>query len=171
MCESYLALPVGVHCPKHDLPLDATEPPSIQFGVPGEPVHWVTVCHFAESLAAQAPRIRLEAEGIPTFIDNERMGSPSMYHVATGGVKLKVPDTLAAEARVILSQTWSALAAELDLDVEDEDDYEEKQPAQAAQIETVSEDMSLHQAVLFLVAVGLPALFLAYLLLSYWRDR
>ncbi len=170
VCESYLALPVGVLCPKHDLPLDAMEPPRIQFGVPGEPVHWVTVCHFANSLAAQAPRIRLEAEGIPTFVDNERMGSPSMYHVATGGVRLKVPDTLASEARVILSQTWSALAAELDLDPEDEDDHEAKQPDPAAQIETLNEDTSLPQAVLFLLAVGLPALFLAYLLLSYWRD-
>ena len=43
--------------------------------------------------------IRLEAEGIPTFVDGERMGSRSMYHVATGGVRLMVPDSLAPEPR------------------------------------------------------------------------
>ena len=102
-------------CPKHDLPLDALGPPVLRFDVQGQPVRWVTVCHFNDSLAAQAPRIRLEAEGIPTFVDGERMGAPSMYHVATGGVRLRVPDSLAADARIILSQTWSALAAELDL--------------------------------------------------------
>ncbi len=158
-------------CPKHDLPLDAMEPPRIQFGAPGVPFHWVTVCHFADSLAAQAPRIRLEAEGIPTFVDNERMGSPSMYHVATGGVRLKVPDSLASEARVILSQTWSALVAELDLDPEDEHDDEETQPDPEDQIDTITEGTSLLQALLFLLAVGLPALLLAYLLLSYWQDH
>jgi hypothetical protein len=30
-----------------------------------------------------------------------------MYHVATGGVKLQVPAERLAEARIILSQSWS----------------------------------------------------------------
>ena len=95
VCEDYSALPVGVPCPKHDLPLDALGPLRPHFDSLGKPVRWVTLCHFTDSLAAQAPRIRLEAEGIPTFVDGERMGSRSMYHVATGGVRLRVPDTLA----------------------------------------------------------------------------
>ena len=46
-----------------------------------------------------------------------------MYHVATGGVLLKVPDTMAHDARIILSQTWSVTAAQLG--IEDDDDDEE----------------------------------------------
>ena len=69
---------------------------------------------FADTLACQPPRIRLEAEGIPTMIDGARMGDRSMYQVATGGVRLRVPEDLAADARVILAQTWSATAAALD---------------------------------------------------------
>ena len=121
VCEDYWRLPVGTACPKHDLPLDAMAPPGPQFGVGDKPLTWVTVGRFTESLAAEAPRIRLEAEGIPTFVEGQRMGSRSMYHVATGGVRLKVPEDLAAEARIILSQTWSATAAELDLEEEHED--------------------------------------------------
>ena len=40
-------------------------------------------------------------------LDGERMGSAAMYAVATGGVKLQVPDSLAADARVLLSQSWA----------------------------------------------------------------
>ncbi|MCA1685306.1 MAG: hypothetical protein LC745_04860, partial [Planctomycetia bacterium] len=76
---------------------------------------WVTVETFADALKAEAPRIRLEAEGIPTFVEGARMGSHSMYPVATGGVRLQVPRPLAADARVVLSQTWGHVAAD-DLD-------------------------------------------------------
>jgi hypothetical protein len=76
----------------------------------------VTVQTFADTLAAQAPRLRLEAEGIPTFLEGARMGGRSMYLVATGGVKLQVPQSLAADARVLLSQTWSPLPHHDDLD-------------------------------------------------------
>ena len=72
---------------------------------------WVTVGTFGDDLQAEAPRIRLEAEGIPTFVQGARMGSPSMYPVATGGVRLQVPDTLLADARVVLSQDWSPVVA------------------------------------------------------------
>jgi hypothetical protein len=169
VCEDYWALPVGVPCPKHDLPLDALGPPRPQFDFLGKPVRWVTVCHFIDSLAAQAPRIRLEAEGIPTFVDGERMGSRSMYHVATGGVRLRVPDSLVPEARIILSQTWSALAAELDLEAEHEDEPDQPQPE--SHFETGSDAMSLRQSLVFFLSVGLPALLLIYLILEYWRDR
>jgi hypothetical protein len=75
----------------------------------------VTLRSFADALQAEAPRIRLESEGIPTFLEGERMGSPSMYQVATGGVKLQVPDSLVADARILLAQTWSPAEGE-DLD-------------------------------------------------------
>jgi len=107
VCEDYLRLPVGALCPKHDLELEAGEPNSINPIAPGQPVSWVTVGVLPDSLAAAAPRIRLEAEGIPTFLEGERMGSPGMYRQATGGVKLQVPSDQAAEARIILSQSWS----------------------------------------------------------------
>jgi hypothetical protein len=77
------------------------------------------VGRFVDALACQPPRIRLEAEGIPTMIDGERMGDRSMYQVATGGVRLRVPEEFAGDARIILSQTWSATAAALDI----EDDW------------------------------------------------
>ncbi len=79
---------------------------------------------FPDSLAAAAARIRLEAEGIPTFVEGERMGAPSMYRVATGGVKLQVPADLSAEARILLDQEWSWPDDELDHDEGDgvEDD-------------------------------------------------
>ena len=67
----------------------------------------MTVRVFPDSLAAAIPRSRLEAEGIRTFLEGERMGSPAMYRVATGGVKLQVPAHQTAEARIILSQSWS----------------------------------------------------------------
>jgi hypothetical protein len=62
---------------------------------------------FPNSLAAAVPRTRLEAEGIPTFLDGERMGGPGMYGSATVGVKLQVHTDQAAEARIILSQKWT----------------------------------------------------------------
>ena len=82
----------------------------------GTPIAWVTVKRFPDSLAVAAARIRLEAEGIPTFVEGERMGAPSMYRVATGGVKLQVPAELTAEARVILDQEWSWPDDELELE-------------------------------------------------------
>jgi hypothetical protein len=170
VCEDYWALPVGVPCPKHDLPLDNLGPPSLPFDSLEKPVCWITVGHFSDSQAAQAPRIRLEAEGIPTFVDGERMGSRTMYHVATGGVRLRVPDSLAADARIILSQTWSALAAELDLETGNEDE-EELPASDCAGSQSVRDATSLRESLLIFLTVGLPALALAYLLLRQWSDR
>src|SRR4051794_1627923 len=133
VCERFLRLPIGTACPKHDLPLEARAPARPHFDDAGRPLNWVTVSQFSDSLAAEAPRIRLEAEGIPTFVEGERMGARSMYHVATGGVKLRVPDNLAADARIILSQTWSATAAELDLDERHEDDLDDLRPPSGAE--------------------------------------
>jgi hypothetical protein len=107
VCEDYLRLPVGALCPKHDLELEDGEPDPVHSIAPDQAVSWVTVGVLPDSLAAAAPRIRLEAEGIPTFLEGERMGSAGMYRQATGGVKLQVPAAQAADARIILSQSWS----------------------------------------------------------------
>jgi hypothetical protein len=85
----------------------------------------VTVATFDSETEIDPPRVRLEAEGIPTFVEGSRMGSRSMYFVATGGLKLQVPQSLASEARAILSQTWAPLPmADDDLD----DAWEELAP-------------------------------------------
>src|SRR5437016_5989355 len=75
VCERFLRQPVGTACPKHDLPLEARAPIRPRFGDAGMPPRWATVAQFSDSMAAEAPRIRLEAEGIPTFVEGERMGS------------------------------------------------------------------------------------------------
>jgi hypothetical protein len=92
-------------------------------------ITWVTARRFPDTMAASGARIRLEAEGIPTFLEGERMGAPSMYRVATGGVKLQVPAELAADARIILAQDWSWPDDELETDDGPEPDREDLPPA------------------------------------------
>ena len=106
ICERSWRLPVGAACPKHETTL-GQRPPEREATAVAAP-RWVTVGRFVDAMKAEAPRIRLEAEGIPTFVEGARMGSHSMYHVATGGVKLQVPSSLFHEARVLLAQSWSA---------------------------------------------------------------
>jgi len=169
VCEDYWRLPVGTACPKHDLPLDAVGPPSPRMDSGAKSFTWVTVGRFSDSQAAEAPRIRLEAEGIPTFIEGQRMGSRSMYHVAIGGVRLKVPEDLAGDARIILSQTWSATAAALDIEEEHEDDYAES----LAELphEVAASGRALRFGVLLFLAVDFLGLIALYFLLGYWRAR
>jgi hypothetical protein len=116
ICESRLRLRIGMKCPKHDVVLVSDESSLATASRATRPISWVTVSRFPHSLAVAAARIRLEAEGIPTFVEGERMGSPSMYRVATGGVKLQVPSDLVDEARIILSQNWSLDGDETDID-------------------------------------------------------
>jgi hypothetical protein len=118
ICESYWRLAVDVPCPKHDIPLEGAPPEQFEPIESGHPISWETVKVFADSLAAAVPRSRLEAEGIRTFLEGERMGSPLMYRIATGGVKLQVPAHQTAEARIILSQSW-ALPVDENADSED----------------------------------------------------
>ncbi len=73
----------------------------------GEYVPWVTVSVFPNSVTAAILQGRLEAEGIPTILDGERMGTAGMYLAATRGVRLQVPEDRVADARIILSQNWS----------------------------------------------------------------
>ena len=125
ICESRLRLPVDAMCPKHDVTLLADDSESRPLLAAGAPMSWVTVKRFPDSLAVAAARIRLEAEGIPTFVEGERMGAPSMYRVATGGVKLQVPAELTAEARIILDQEWSWPDDELGLEDSPAEDDEQ----------------------------------------------
>jgi hypothetical protein len=132
VCEEYWNLPPETPCPKHEValvipPRKAPRDPAPR---PGEP--WVTVAHFVDALRTEAPRIRLEAEGIPTFVEGERMGSPAMYHVATGGVKLQVPASLVTDARILLAQLWSTPDDDVDdLDLADAWDDLEPHPGAA----------------------------------------
>lgn len=115
VCEDYVHRPAGTDCPKHEIPLEERAPvPEL----PAQPqaVRWVTVATYADGLQSDAPRLRLEAEGIPTFLEGERMGRNTIYQVATGGVKLQVPAEHVADARVLLSQVWEAPKDADDLD-------------------------------------------------------
>jgi hypothetical protein len=113
ICERSWRLPVGSLCPKHEVELQAdveVEPPSRAAN------DWVTVATFADTLKAEPLRIRLEAEGIPTLLEGARMGTRSMYQLATGGVRLQVPGSQASDARIILSQSWRLPSHEDDLE-------------------------------------------------------
>ncbi len=118
-CETFWPIAVGEPCPKHDLPLGP--PPRDEPVWPaGVPFDWVTLQSYPHPIAADAARLRLEAEGIPTFLAGARMAESVLYQVATGGVKLQVPRTLLADARVLLAQSWAPPFA--DDDDEDWDD-------------------------------------------------
>jgi hypothetical protein len=155
VCEDFWPLPAGSPCPKHEVPLDAMAPHSSPELSTGPASRWVTVTTFADAMQAEAPRIRLEAEGIPTFLEGERMGSSSMYPVATGGVKLQVPEPFVPDARILLAQTWSTPHADDDLD----DAWEELTPEPGVARRTVM------RGLLVLILLGPLLMSLAYLLL------
>lgn len=119
ICESHKLLEVGAICPKHDCELTET-PPTLEerLGVSRlADIEWKTVRAFAAPRDAEGPRIRLEAEGIPTFLEGERAASNVVGHAIHSGLKLMVPESMVAEARVILDQSWRA-------DTDDEDELE-----------------------------------------------
>ena len=68
----------------------------------GGPVRWVTVATFFNPTQAHLARLRLEAAGIDCVILDEFMAS-HVFAVAVGGIKLQVPDVLAAEAHGVLA--------------------------------------------------------------------
>lgn len=134
VCEGYWRLPEGTDCPKHDLPLQAVRPLDESLLPLGERVEWITIGRFGHPMQAEAPRLRLEAEGIPTFVDGSRMGDHSIYQVATGGVQLQVPRPLVHEARVLLAQSW----APIPLDDDDlVDAWEELGPESGARLRSL----------------------------------
>ena len=89
-------------------PLEESAPPAGQLVGPGQWVDWVTVETYSHPNQATGPRIRLEAEGIPTHLDGERVAGNTHYQVATGGARLQVPAPLASEARILIDQKWAA---------------------------------------------------------------
>jgi hypothetical protein len=118
ICERFWKLHPGLECPKHDVELIDGPPTLEAFASPEERATLVTVATFAHPNQANAPRIRLEAEGIPTFLDGEHVAGNSFSQVATGCVRLQVPDSLASAARVLIAQTWSP-PVEPDEDLDD----------------------------------------------------
>ena len=74
---------------------------------------------LSDRATAAILRGRLEAEGIPTLLDGERMGTAGMYLAATRGVRLQVPADKVAEARIILDQKWSLPEPDEKADFED----------------------------------------------------
>ncbi|WP_152053249.1 hypothetical protein [Tautonia marina] len=125
VCESFWPLPADAPCPKHDLPLAHEPPEPLLTLADHQPIDWVTVGSFPLPFQAEAARIRLDAEAIPTLIDGHRMASHG-YHLLSGGIRLQVPRALAQDARIILSQSWSVPA-----DDEDEDDDDWDEPARS----------------------------------------
>ena len=123
-CEAFWKLSPAAICPKHELELEDAPPPLEPLGLPGLVAdRWVTVATYSHPNEANAPRIRLEAEGVPTFLDGARVAGSTLYQVATGGVRLQVPESCASQARILLTQTWSAsLATEAEDELDDDDD-------------------------------------------------
>ena len=107
ICEGFWKLDPGADCPKHEVELIDEAPRSEAFDDLGGRASLVTVATFSHPNQANAPRIRLEAEGIPTFLDGERIAGNTLYQVATGGVRLLVPSSLASAARILIAQTWA----------------------------------------------------------------
>jgi hypothetical protein len=149
----------GKMCPKHDVKL---EDPSLTNDADEDVSSWVTVETYADDTTASACRLRLESEGIPTRLENERMGSRSMYAVATGGVGLKVPAENLADARVILDQDWSIPPAEDEIDGDSEwdemqvnDRHERRQRSMKAVVWLLLAPTMIGLALLIVVRFGL----------------
>ena len=111
VCEGWCLAPPGQLCPKHEIEL-LEGPVGIDFDPSTSRL--VTIASFGLPAEAHGPRLRLEAEGIPAFLQGQRMGDNAIYQVATGGVKMQVPEEFADEARILLAQTWSPPKGDLD---------------------------------------------------------
>lgn len=137
-CEAFWKRPIGEDCPKHEVPLEEAPPPLEPLGTPGQRAErWVTVATYSHPNEANAPRIRLEAEGIMTFLDGERIAGSTLYQVATGGVRLQVPESLSSAARVVLTQTWTAQLDPLDEPDDDDDPWAGLAPDPGARRRTI----------------------------------
>jgi hypothetical protein len=105
ICERSVLGPPGSDCPKHDVELlDRHDGPVFDQAS----TRLVTVASYGVTSGALGAKLRLEAEGIPTFLQGARMGENAIYQVATGGVKLQVPEEFAADARILLAQSWAS---------------------------------------------------------------
>ena len=152
ICEAYLNQPVGASCAKHDVILE--EHPE-EFDLSSFTSRkWVTLETYPSRGAAEGLRIRLEAEGIPTFLDGERMGSSAMYQVATGGVKLQVPEELLDDARILISQSWSPPIHDPD-DLDDAWDELAPEPGLPLRVALEHISMALGVVVLLVIVLAL----------------
>jgi hypothetical protein len=113
ICESSVLGPPGSDCPKHDVEL--LDRPEVPVFDPASS-RLVTIASYGVTSGALGPKLRLEAEGIPTFLQGARMGEHAIYQVATGGVKLQVPEEFAADARILLAQSWATNLEDDDTD-------------------------------------------------------
>jgi hypothetical protein len=136
ICEEWVRAGPGSLCPKHEVEL-TERPPISDFDPSSTPM--VTVATFGMTAEARGPQLRLEAEGIPVFLDGERMGEHVIYQVATGGVKLQVPAEFVAEARVLLAQSWAPVEKDHDPD----DPWEGLAPEPADRRKSVMKSMIL----------------------------
>ncbi len=144
VCERHWTLPVGADCPKHEIATEPTPPPTLFCVDPVRPDAWVTVAKLTNPIEATARRVRLEAEGIPTFIDGERMGANTFYQIALGGARLQVPASLEAEARVLLAQNWAAPELADDLD----NAWDDLAPEPTSVLESIIEPAAIVAALL-----------------------
>jgi hypothetical protein len=107
VCEKYWPRAAGFECPKHEIALVESAPEPFMPAVPPEGMRLVTVGVYHLSYEAETRRSRLEAEGVPTFLEGARMGSMRPYGGVTGGVRLQVPLAFQDEARILLAQSWA----------------------------------------------------------------
>ncbi len=103
VCEAYWHLLAGTDCPKHEIPLQDRAPDPYPYLPRDEQLEWTTVARFVNVTEAEARRLRLEAEGIPVFVEGER--NQNYYGCEA---KLQVPRKHVADARILLSQTWTS---------------------------------------------------------------
>jgi hypothetical protein len=81
----------------------------------------IVLARYSVPSEARGPILRLQAEGIPSFLDGEHMGANLVFQGTSGGVRLLVAEEFAAEARVLLSQSWAPVETPED---QAEDDWE-----------------------------------------------
>ncbi len=160
ICEGFWRRDVGAECPKHDVELVAEAPRRESFGDPGERKSLVTVATYSHPNQANAPRIRLEAEGIPTFLDGERVAGNTLYQVATGGVRLQVLAGHASAARILIAQNWA-------LPAESGDDYEDAWDELAPEPGTRRRAAMKLAILIFLFG---PAIVTVFSMLAHWWD-
>jgi len=107
VCEGRWKLKVGDHCPKHELELIEARPERGPAFGPKDAIQWTTVWRFPNLFEAEAARLRLDAEGIPTLVDGERMASNFTASAPFGSIPLQVPRALASRAVALIREPWA----------------------------------------------------------------
>jgi hypothetical protein len=163
ICEAFLKRDAGALCPKHDVELLPEPDPDEGIPLDGMSTKLVTVASYTYPNDASAARIRLEAEGIPTFLVGERVAGTTLWQVATGGVQLQVPETLESAARILLDQTWAPPKT-----LDEDDAFEELGPDPGAGRRTVMKGVIL---LILLFPVGVLILAAVHDLITALRNH